>query len=114
MDLSFYRGKRVFLTGHTGFKGSWMCRVLALAGADVTGYSLPAPTDPNLFSLAGLEGHIHSVTGDVRDRDALQKAFDEARPEVVLHLAAQPLVRMAYVCPAETYEIGRASCRERV
>ena len=104
MDLSFYRGKRVFLTGHTGFKGSWMCRVLALAGADVTGYSLPAPTDPNLFSLAGLEGHIHSVTGDVRDRDALQKAFDEARPEVVLHLAAQPLVRMAYVCPAETYE----------
>lgn len=106
MDLSFYRGKRVFVTGHTGFKGSWMCRILSLLGADVTGYSLPAPTDPNLFVLAGLEGKIHSVTGDVRDRESLEKAFSQAQPEIVLHLAAQPLVRMAYVCPAETYEIN--------
>lgn len=104
LDLNFYRGKRVFITGHTGFKGAWMCRILALAGADVTGYSLPAPTDPNLFALAGLENKIHSVTGDIRDRDALQQTFSKAKPEIVLHLAAQPIVRIGYACPAETYE----------
>lgn len=104
LDLNFYRGKRVFVTGHTGFKGSWMCRILALVGADVTGYSLPAPTDPSLFALAGLEHKMHSVIGDIRDRDALQEAFSEAKPEIVLHLAAQPIVRIGYACPAETYE----------
>lgn len=102
--LEFYRGKRVLVTGHTGFKGSWMCRTLALLGADVIGYSLPAPTEPNLFGLAGLEGKIHSIISDIRDRDSLQKVFLEVHPEVVFHLAAQPIVRIGYTHPAETYE----------
>lgn len=103
-DLDFYRGKRVFLTGHTGFKGAWMCRVLVNAGAIVTGYSLPAPTEPNLFALADVEGRMTSVTGDIRDYDALKSAFDAARPEIVLHLAAQPIVRTSYEQPVYTYE----------
>ena len=104
MDLDFYRGKRVFVTGHTGFKGSWLCRILVKAGAEVTGYALPAPEGDNLFALAGLEEHMTSVMGDIRNMDALWKAFDNAQPEIVLHLAAQPLVREGYRFPAETYE----------
>lgn len=103
-DLDFYRGKRVFLTGHTGFKGAWMCRVLVNTGAVVTGFSLPAPTEPNLFSLAGLEGHMTSVIGDIRDYDALKAAFDAVQPDIVLHLAAQPIVRTSYEQPVYTYE----------
>lgn len=102
-DLDFYKGKRVFVTGHTGFKGTWLCRILVGAGAQVTGYSLPAPTDPNLFALAGLEGKMTSVIGDIRDLPALKAAFDAARPEIVLHLAAQPIVRDSYRDPAGTY-----------
>ena len=102
--LEFYRGKRVFITGHTGFKGSWLCRILVGAGAIVTGYALSAPTQPNLFKLAGLEGRMTSVIGDIRDRDKLKAAFDAARPEIVLHLAAQPIVRDSYRDPAYTYE----------
>lgn len=104
MDLDFYRGKRVFVTGHMGFKGSWLCRILLGAGAEVTGYSLEAPTQPNLYGLADLEGNIKSIVGDVRDLSSLKAAFDEARPEVVLHLAAQPIVRESYKSPAYTYE----------
>ena len=104
IDFDFYRGKRVFVTGHTGFKGTWLCRILVKAGADVTGYSLPAPTQPNLFELAGLEGHMTSVIGDIRDRDALHDAFNRAQPEIVLHLAAQPIVRDSYKDPVYTYE----------
>lgn len=104
MDLSFYQGKRVFVTGHTGFKGSWLCRILIQAGAEVTGYSLPPPTQPNLFSLAGLEGQMKSVIGDIRDPAQLKQAFDAARPEVVFHLAAQPIVRDSYRDPRATYE----------
>ena len=103
-DLEFYCGKRVFVTGHTGFKGAWLCRILVGAGAEVTGYALPAPTQPNLFELAGLEGKMASVLGDIRDFDALFAAFQEARPEIVLHLAAQPIVRDSYKDPAGTYE----------
>lgn len=103
-DFSFYRGKRVFVTGHTGFKGSWLCRMLAEAGAELTGYSLPAPTRPNLFELAGLDGQMRSVLGDVRDRERLRRTFEQARPEIVLHLAAQPIVRDSYRDPAYTYE----------
>lgn len=104
IDFEFYRGKRVFVTGHTGFKGSWLCRILIQAGAVVTGYSLPAPTRPNLFELAGLERKMTSVIGDIQDKDALMKAFSDARPEIVLHLAAQPIVRDSYKDPAYTYE----------
>lgn len=104
MDRSFYNGKRVFLTGHTGFKGTWLSRMLVNAGAIVTGYSLEAPTDPNLFALAGLEGKMTSIIGDVRDLKAMKVAFDAAQPEIVLHLAAQPIVRDSYKDPHYTYE----------
>ena len=104
IDFEFYRGKRVFVTGHTGFKGTWLCRILVQTGAIVTGYSLPAPTNPNLFELAGLEGKMTSVIGDIRDMDKLKAAFDAAQPEIVLHLAAQPIVRDSYKDPAYTYE----------
>jgi CDP-glucose 4,6-dehydratase len=100
----FYRGRRVFVTGHTGFKGSWLCKVLANAGAQVTGYSLEPPSNPSLFEIANIAGDIRSVIGDIRDMAALKKAFDEAKSEVVLHLAAQPIVRDSYKNPAYTYE----------
>ena len=103
-DLSFYKGKKVFVTGHTGFKGSWLCKILANLGAEVTGYSLNPPTKPSLFAIAGIEQDIHSVIGDIRDYKALKEAFDEAQPEIVLHLAAQPIVRDSYKDPAYTYE----------
>lgn len=103
-DLSFYQGKKVFVTGHTGFKGSWLCRMLAGAGAAVTGFSLEPPTEPSLFRIAGIENDVRSVIGDVRDMAALKAAFDEAQPEIVLHLAAQPIVRESYRNPAYTYE----------
>lgn len=103
MPSSFFHGKRIFLTGHTGFKGSWLCRLLLRAGAEVTGYALPPQGQPALFSLAGLEGRIRSITGDVRDLQSLKAAFDAARPEIVIHLAAQPIVRESYRDPAGTY-----------
>ena len=103
-DLSFYKGKRVFVTGHTGFKGSWLCKMLANAGAIVTGYSLNPPTNPSLFEIAAIEQDAHSVIGDIRDYPALKAAFDEAQPEIVLHLAAQPIVRDSYKDPAYAYE----------
>lgn len=102
-DLSFYRGKRVFITGHTGFKGAWLCRLLTRIGAQVTGFALEPPTTPSLYVLAGMERDIHSVIGDVRDLVSLQSAFDAAEPEIVLHLAAQPLVRESYQNPVGTY-----------
>lgn len=104
MDLSFYKGKKVFITGHTGFKGSWLCRILLNAGAIVTGYSLEPPTEPNLFSLADVAGRMTHVIGDIRDMEALKEAFDKAQPEIVLHLAAQPIVRDSYKDPRYTYE----------
>lgn len=104
MDLNLYKGKRVLVTGHTGFKGSWLCRILVNAGAVVPGYSLEAPTEPNLFAMADLEGRINSVIGDVRDYQHLYSVFEEAQPEIVFHLAAQPIVRDAYKNPRYTYE----------
>lgn len=103
-DLSFYNGKRVFVTGHTGFKGSWLCKILSKAGAEVWGYSLNPPTEPSLFETASIGKNINSVIGDIRDFESLKKSFDEARPEIVLHLAAQPLVRDSYENTAYTYE----------
>lgn len=104
VDLEFYRGKRIFVTGHTGFKGSWLCRILIDAGAIVTGYSLPAPTEPSLFALTGIREEMTSIIGDVRDFAGLKKAFEASRPEIVFHLAAQPIVRDSYRDPAYTYE----------
>ena len=104
IDFSFYKGKRIFVTGHTGFKGSWLCKILTNAGAEVTGFSMVPPTTPSLFEIAGIETEIHSVIGDIRDYKELKRAFDEARPEIVLHLAAQPIVRDSYKDPRYTYE----------
>ena len=103
-DLSFYRGKRVFVTGHTGFKGAWLCHILKRAGAIVTGYSIEPPTDPSLFEIAKVADGMTSVIGDIRDSKALSAAFAAAQPQIVLHLAAQPLVRESYREPAYTYE----------
>ena len=92
-DLSFYKNKRVFVTGHTGFKGGWLCEILKLAGAEVTGYSLSVPTNPNLFEIARISDGMASIIGDIRDRDSLFAAFDMAKPEIAQHLEAQPIVR---------------------
>ena len=102
--LEFYKGKRIFITGHTGFKGSWLCKILANAGAKVTGYSLTPPTNPSLFNEADIGKNVVSIIGDIRDYDSLKKAFDDAQPEIVLHLAAQPIVRDSYKDPKYTYE----------
>ena len=102
--MEFYKGKKVLITGHTGFKGSWLCRILADAGAVVIGFSLEAQTNPNLFSLCGVEESITSVIGDIRDREHLMRVFDEGQPEIVFHLAAQPIVRDSYRNPVYTYE----------
>ena len=104
MNIEWYKGKKVLVTGHTGFKGAWLCRILVNVGAKVTGYSLEAPTEPNLFSMCDVEGKIHSVIGDVRDLGHLMKVFDEEKPEIVFHLAAQPIVRDSYKNPVCTYE----------
>lgn len=104
MDMSFYKGKKVLVTGHTGFKGTWLCKMLIMAGADVTGYALNAPTSPDLFSLAALNDKMSSIIGDVRDLDHMQKVFQEKQPEIVFHLAAQPIVRDSYKNPRYTYE----------
>ena len=103
LDLNFYKGKKVFVTGHTGFKGSWLCKILAMAGAEVTGYSLEPPTDPSLFEIAEIGKDMTSVTGDISDYEKLKAVFDKAQPEIVLHLAAQPIVRDSYKDPAYTY-----------
>ena len=104
LNLSFYQNKRVFVTGHTGFKGTWLCRILLNAGAVVTGYSLEPPTNPNLFDLSDVKGRMTHVIGDIRDLKSLKAAFDAAQPEIVLHLAAQPIVRDSYKDPRYTYE----------
>ncbi len=104
VNLDFFKGKRVFLTGHTGFKGAYLSRILERAGAELTGYSLDSPTDPALFVMARVGEDMDSRRGDVRDFPAMFRAFSEAAPEIVIHMAAQPLVRLSYEIPRETYE----------
>jgi CDP-glucose 4,6-dehydratase len=99
----FWRGKRVLVTGHTGFKGAWLCLWLQKLGAIVTGYALAPPTDPNLFEVALVADGMRSVFGDIRDLPKMTQAFADAQPEIVLHLAAQSLVRYGYGNPIETY-----------
>lgn len=103
-DIDFYKGKTVLITGHTGFKGTWLCRLLINIGAKVIGYSLKPPTEPSLFKIAKMENNICSIIGDIRDYKKLKKVFDKERPEIVLHLAAQPIVEIGYSCPRYTYE----------
>lgn len=123
MELSFYKNKKVLITGHTGFKGSWMCKALLMAGAEITGYALMPPSDPSLFEVMGLfgekadkigtgeeyqvsmdEGSLYTVIGDVSDLAKMQKVFDATLPEIVIHMAAQPIVRESYRNPVGTYE----------
>lgn len=103
-SLSFYNGKSVFITGASGFKGTWLSRILLLAGAEVSGYSLEPPTQPSLFEQTGTAGNISHTTGDIRDGKKLKEAMLHASPDIVLHLAAQPIVRLSYKEPTETYE----------
>ncbi len=116
--MTFYKDKRILVTGHTGFKGSWMTAVLLMAGAKITGYALKPPTDPNLFDLLGFsgndgdtirpfsdcDGELTNVYGDIRDFDKLRDTFIKVQPEIVIHMAAQPLVRTSYKEPIYTYE----------
>ncbi len=104
LNLDFYKGKTVLITGHTGFKGTWLCKILINAGAKVVGYSLEAPTNPNLFSLSNIKNDMVSIIGDIRDYAHLKSVFDEYKPELVFHLAAQPIVRDSYKEPIYTYE----------
>ncbi|WP_207653924.1 CDP-glucose 4,6-dehydratase [Pseudobutyrivibrio ruminis] len=104
MNLDFYKGKKILITGHTGFKGSWMCKALINAGADVTGYALKAPTEPSLFDMLGLASQMNSVEGDIRDLEHLLSVFESVKPEIVIHMAAQPIVRDSYKDPVYTYE----------
>jgi CDP-glucose 4,6-dehydratase len=106
MNRSFWKGKRVLLTGHTGFKGSWLSLWLESLGAEVTGYALPPPTDPSLFVLADVAKGIESVTGDVRDFESLRSVVEAKRPDIVIHMAAQSVVRYSYEQPVETYAIN--------
>ena len=81
-DISFYKDKKVLVTGHTGFKGTWMCQLLVIAGAEVTGYALKPPTEPSLFDMCGIEENINSIEGDVRDLNHMMKVFSETKPEI--------------------------------
>ena len=101
--MNFYRGKKVLITGHTGFKGGWLAKLLLMAGADVTGYALEPQFEPNLFDLCGIKNEMASKIGDIRDFDRLKKVFDLAQPEFVFHLAAQPIVRESYRVPRYTH-----------
>lgn len=104
MNADFWKSKKVLITGHTGFKGAWLCLWLQRLGAEVTGFALEPPTDPNLFRLAHAERDMHSITGDVRNQEALVRAMQDARPEIVIHMAAQTVVRTGYDDPFGTYE----------
>lgn len=117
ISTEFWRGRRVLLTGHTGFKGAWTALWLAHLGANVTGYSLAPPSDPNLYTIARVDAIVGSVNADIRDAERLGRVFRDTRPEIVIHLAAQSLVRESYRSPIETYStnvLGTAQLLEAV
>ena len=103
---SAYDGKRVLVTGHTGFKGAWLCEWLLGLGAEVTGLSLPPPTEPSLFAELGLAKRLRHILGDIQDTEALRELIKETKPDFVFHLAAQPLVRESYSRPRETFAVN--------
>ena len=103
VDSNFWGNKSVFLTGHTGFKGGWMSLWLQSLGAKVTGFALSPSSKPNLFEVSQVEKGMHSIIGDIRDLENLKKAMQEAKPDILIHMAAQPLVRYSYSNPVETY-----------
>lgn len=105
-DPTFWRNRKVFITGHTGFKGSWLTLWLHSLGAQITGYALTPPTDPSLFDLAKVGDLLTSILADIRDLDALKEKIGQARPEIVIHMAAQPIVRDSYKNPVETYSVN--------
>lgn len=104
MDNNFYKNKTILVTGHTGFKGAWMCKLLQMLGANVIGYALKAPTEPAIFDLCNIADGMVSVLGDVRNKELLREVFQQYKPEIVIHMAAQPIVRESYVNPVYTYE----------
>lgn len=104
MMLDFYKNKKIFITGHTGFKGSWLSKILTMAGAEVTGFSQLPNTEPSLFNILNIEANVHSIIGDVRNLELLKESVYNCKPDIVFHLAAQPLVRESYKDPAYTYE----------
>ncbi len=106
IDSAFWKGKKVFITGHTGFKGAWLCLWLHALGAEVTGYALGPPTEPSLFRLAAIDGLVTSLTEDVRNAMKLTHTLRDVRPDIVIHMAAQPLVRDSYNLPVETYHVN--------
>lgn len=103
-EKTFYTNKKILITGHTGFKGTWLCALLLQAGAQVTGYALEPPTDPSVFNLTNMGKRIHSIIGDIRDLPHLKRVFEKVQPEIVIHMAAQPIVRESYRNPVYTYE----------
>ena len=116
MNPAFWKGKRVFMTGHTGFKGGWLSLWLQQLGATVTGYSLAPPTSPSLFEAANVAEGMVSLHGDIRDLSALKAAMQKAQPEIVMHMAAQSLVRLSYDQPVDTYAtnvMGTVPCLNR-
>jgi CDP-glucose 4,6-dehydratase len=106
MDTTFWKFRKVFVTGHTGFKGSWLALWLLSMGAEVCGYALDPPTDPSLYRILDLEGQLQSIRGDIRDLSAISSAMQDFQPEVVIHMAAQSLVRLSYQNPVETYAVN--------
>ena len=102
----FYKNRKILITGHTGFKGTWMCQVLLELGAEVTGYELQPPTDPSLFSLTGMAEPMPPIEGNFRDLEHLLRVLQEMQPENVMHMAAQPIVRESYANPVYTYDVN--------
>jgi CDP-glucose 4,6-dehydratase len=106
MNTSFWKDKKVLITGHTGFKGSWLCLTLHQLGASIFGYALEPPTEPSLYNICNIDSFVDSTIGDIRDYDTLYKTIARIKPEIIIHMAAQPLVRESYKNPVETYQIN--------
>ena len=104
IDLDFFKGKRILITGHTGFKGTWMCKTLLMLGANVIGYAKEPPTQPNLYNISDISKDITSVIGDIRDIDKVCETVKKYQPEIVIHMAAQPIVLESYKNPVYTYQ----------